>query len=468
MQIPILNGIYTDSNADYRTSYPRNLIPVPKVQGVSKGYLRPAEGLIQFDTTACPGIDRGGFNWKGVLYRVMGTKLVSVAEDGTVSTLGDVGSGGQVVFNPSFDVLGIAASNRLFFWDGAALTENTDLDLGVVLSMIWIDGFFMTTDGENIVVTELNDRYAVNPLKYGSSEVDPDPIEALLKLKNEAYALNRETIEVFDNIGGNLFPFQRIEGAQIQKGVIGPNAGCIFIDKIAFLGNGRNEAPSVYLGANSQTEKIATREIDQILQQFTEAQLAQVVLEAKVDKGHQHLLMHLPDQTWVFDAAATRNLEELVWFKLNSSVVGESTYKARNFIWCYNKWISGDPTQARLAYSTPAISSQYAETIGWDFSTVALYNEGRGAIVHDLELVCLPGRVPLGADPVVWQSYSTDGETWSQEIACPAGKQGEYNSRINWLEPGIFDNTVIHKFRGTSDCFVSFARLEARVEGLAF
>jgi len=121
-----------------------------------------------------------------------------------------------------------------------------------------------------------------------------------------------------------------------------------------------------------------------------------------------------------------------------------------------------------LAYSTPAISSQYAEVVGWDFSTVALYNEGRGAIVHDLELVCLPGRVPLGADPVVWTSYSTDGETWSQEIACPAGKQGERNSRINWLEPGTFDNTVIHKFRGTSDCFVSFARLEARVEGLAF
>ena len=41
MQIPILDGIYTDNNSDFRTAYPVNLIPVPKGQGISAGYLRP-------------------------------------------------------------------------------------------------------------------------------------------------------------------------------------------------------------------------------------------------------------------------------------------------------------------------------------------------------------------------------------------------------------------------------------------
>ena len=45
MQIPILDGIYTDNNSDFRTAYPVNLIPVPKGQGISAGYLRPAEGI---------------------------------------------------------------------------------------------------------------------------------------------------------------------------------------------------------------------------------------------------------------------------------------------------------------------------------------------------------------------------------------------------------------------------------------
>ena len=56
--IPILNGIYTDDAADFRTSYPINMVPVPKQQGISAGYLRPADGIVELGTG--PGIDRGG------------------------------------------------------------------------------------------------------------------------------------------------------------------------------------------------------------------------------------------------------------------------------------------------------------------------------------------------------------------------------------------------------------------------
>src|SRR5574337_841754 len=97
MQVPILNGIYTDGVSDFRTAYPRNMIPVPKQQGVSEGYLRPADGIVELGTG--PGIDRGGINWNSACYRVMGTKLVRIAEDGTTTTLGDVGGTGQVTFD---------------------------------------------------------------------------------------------------------------------------------------------------------------------------------------------------------------------------------------------------------------------------------------------------------------------------------------------------------------------------------
>jgi hypothetical protein len=80
MQIPILSGIYSDPAGDFRTSLPKNMIPVSKEQGISKGYLRPADGITEFGTG--PGTDRGGINWNGILYRVMGTKLVKVAADG--------------------------------------------------------------------------------------------------------------------------------------------------------------------------------------------------------------------------------------------------------------------------------------------------------------------------------------------------------------------------------------------------
>lgn len=464
MQVPILNGIYTDQAPDFRTSLPRNLIPVPKDTGIAKGYLRPADGIVAFATG--PGADRGGITWQGSCYRVMGTKLVRVDVGGTTTALGDVGAGGHVSLDYSFDRLGIASGGRLYYWDGSSLSQVIDPDLGVVVDAHWIAGYWLTTDGTSLVVTELNDPYAVNPLKYGSAESDPDPVVAVSELRNEAYAFGRFTIEVFQNVGGDLFPFQRIEGAQVPRGVIGTHAYAEFLNTFAFVGSGRNEAPAVYLMVPGDTSKLSTREIDQTLLEYTEDELAALVLEARVDKGHQHLYLHLPDQTLVFDAAASKVVGEPVWFTLTSSITGRATYRARGLVWCYDKWLAGDPTSGNVGELVNTAATHYGATTGWDFGTLMLYNEGNGAIVHELELVSLPGRVPLGKDPTVWTSYSLDGQTWSQERGTQAGKQGERLKRIAWRKQGKFDSYRVQRFRGTSDAHLTMARLEVKLEPL--
>lgn len=465
MQIPILNGVYTDEAADFRASYPRNMIPVLGPNGISAGYFRPADGIVSHGTG--PGVDRGAINWNGACYRVMGTKLVSIGIDGTVTEIGDVGTGGQVTMDYSFDYLGINSGSDLYFYNGTTLSKNTDADLGIVNSMLWVDGYFMTTDGEFLVVTELGNPFAVNPLKYGSSEVDPDPIKCLLKVRNEVYALNRHTGEVFDNIGGELFPFQRIEGAQLQRGTLGAHTACVFIESVAFLGSGRNEAPAVWIGANSQTVKISTREVDKIFLDYTEAQLENVVLEARVDKGHQFLYIHLHDQTLVYDASASSVMQERVWFSLTSSITGNSVYRGRNFVWCYDKWLCGDPTSYLIGYLTDSISSHYGDINGWEFGTTIIYNNSVGAMFHQLELVGLTGRIALGTDPTISTSYSVDGESWSQERFIKAGKTGDRLKRLVWFQQGAMRNWRIQRFRGTSDAHISVARLEATLEPLS-
>ena len=468
-QIPILNGIFTDNGPDFRTSYPVNLIPVPKANGISEGFLRPADGLIANGTG--PGVDRGGINWNGVCYRVMGSKLVTVGPTGTITILGDVGDDGNLVtLDYDFDQLGIASNNNLFFWNPvtSTLSQNTDPYLGPVLDMVWVDGYWMTTDGEFLVVTDLGNPLAVNPLKYGSSEIDPDPVVALLKLRNEIYALNRYTIEVFDNVGGDLFPFQRIEGAQIEKGVVGTHACCVYLENIAFLGSGFNESPGIYIGANSQTQKISTQEIDMLLLDYTEAQLAEVKLEARNDRSHQHLYVHLPNKTVVYDASASQDLGQPVWFILTSSLVDYSQYRARNLVWCYDKWLVGDPANSNVGYMSQDISSHYGQKVRWEFATTILYNEGRGAIITNLELVGLTGSVAFGLDPTINTSYSTDGQTWSQQKFIKAGKQGQRAKRLVWFQQGWMRNWRIQRFQGNSDAHIAFARLEAQIEGLAF
>jgi hypothetical protein len=468
MQIPILNGIYTDSTPELRTSYPVNLVPVPKQSGISNGFLRPGDGIVSNGTG--PGIDRGGINWQGDLYRVMGTKLVEINSAGTVTVLGDVGgpTNQLVTFDYSFDELAIASGGRLYYWDGSTLTQVTDPDLGVVLDVVWVDGYFMTTDGEFLVVTELSDPTQVNPLKYGSSEVDPDPVVALLKLRNEVYALNRNTIEVFDNVGGELFPFARIDGAQIQKGVIGTQGCCVFIDRIAFLGSARNEAPGIYVGAAAVTEKISTQEIDNLLLEYTEAQLALVKLEARNDKNHEHLYVHLPDRTIVFDASASKVLETAVWFTLTTTLAGFAQYRARNMVWVYDKWMVGDPQSSNIGYFVQDTGHHWGEQVRWEFGTLIVYNEGNGALFNELELVSLTGSVALGTNPFISTSYSVDGRSFSQDKFIAVGTIGNRKKRLAWFQQGHMRNWRIQRFRGDSDAHVSFVRLEAQIEALAY
>lgn len=464
MQISVLSGTYSDPDADFRTSYPVNLIPVPKDSGISKGYLRPADGVVEVGTG--PGIDRGGINWRGTHYRVMGTKLVSITATGVINELGDVGGAGQVTFDYSFDRLAVTSSGSMYYLIGTSLTKVTDPDLGVALTVVWVDGYFMTTDGTSLVVTDLDNPFLVNPLKYGSSEADPDPVVGLLKIQNEIYALNRYTIEVFDNIGGDLFPFQRIEGAQIQKGAAGTHCCCVIEDSVAFLGGGRNEAPGVYIGSNSQAIKISTREIDQILETYTETQLSLSVMEARVDKGHQHLLLHLPDRTIVYDLAGSSAVQQPLWFVLTSGIVGFSLYRVRNLVWVFDGWQCGDPTTNKIGRLDDSVSTHFGEMARWEFGTTILYNASMGAVIHQLELVCLTGRIAQGKNPTITTSYSLDGEVWSMEKHIYAGKIGDRNKRIVWFQQGHMRNWRIQRFMGTSDAHISIARLEAQLEPL--
>ena len=464
-QVAILSGIYTDANSDFKTSYPRNLVPVALKQGISEGYLRPGDGLIQEGSG--PGVSRGSINWNGQCYRVMGTKLILVDALGGNTVLGDVGDGGWAKMDYSFDRLAIASGARFYYYKDGVLTQVTDPDLGPVYDFMWIDGYFMTTDKKNLVVPNLDDPTSVDPLKYGSSEEDPDDIECLLKLRGEAYALNRYTIEVFNNVGGDHFPFQRVNGAVIQRGAMGARCGVVFMEMIAFLGSGRNESPGVYVANNGTSQSISTRAIEQTLKGYSESTLSNALLEVRVTDNQQLLYVRLPDQTLVYNGIASSMLNQPIWFSLDSGLATPLAYRAANFVWCYDKWLCADPTSTTYGHLTLESSSHYDQVVGWEFKTGIIYNESNGAQFNELELVCLPGRVELGIDPTIWTSYSVDGITWSQERPRRAGMIGNRLRRLTWFGQGLMRNWRIQKFRGNSDAHLSIARLEIDVEALS-
>ena len=465
MQIPILNGVYS-KKVDLDTSYPVNLIPVFIKDGISNGYLRPTDGIDQFADG--PYIDRGGINWNNVCYRVMGSKFIRLNSDGTITIIGDVGSNNKPVsMDYSFDKLAIVSNQNAFYYSpSGGLVQVTDPDLGKPIDVVWVDGYFMFTDGEFLIVTELSDPSQIDPLKYGSSEADPDPVVSLIKIRNEVYVLNRYTIEVFDNVGGQIFPFQRIEGAQIQKGTLGTNACCVFLDSVAFLGSARNESPGIYIGLNGAIKKISSKEVDRILIEYSSDDLSNVKLEQRNDKNSNHLYVHLPDKTLVFDATSSDLIGDDVWFILTSAQNGFTQFRARNFVWCYDKWLVGDTISGNIGYFRDSIGTHWGNKVRWEASTAIIYNQSMGAIFNQIELVAITGETQIGENPSISTSYSYDGKSWSQPKYINVGTIGNSTKRLVWFRNGAMRSWRIQRFMGNTDSRISILRLEVQVEGL--
>jgi hypothetical protein len=462
MQIPLLSGISATQQADFSLSYPINLEGVPVDTGLSKGYLRSAAGAVPFATG--PGVNRGGIEWNGVLYRVMGSKLVSVAQNGAVTILGDVEDDAKPVsFDYGFDRLAVRSNAKLWYWDGIALTQVTDPDLGPVLDLVWMNGHYVTTDGTSIVVTQLSDPTAVDPLKYGSAEADPDMVTGLVRLRNELYATGQDTIQVLYYVGGSGFPFAVNDGATIPLGCVGPKAKALYMQSFAFVGAGRNQGTAVWLAQGGTALKLSTRAIDDFLAQ--EADPGSIVVEARVSRDEHRLLVHLTGKTLVFLDSATRKAGEGVWYVAASGTAMDKPYRLRDAILCYGKWIVGDTESPALGVLDDGIATHFGESVGWQFDTRLLYNQGKGAILHTLELVGLPGRAS-GERPVAFLSYTLDGETWSIERAGVLGRSGDRSKRCQWRPHKRFSNYMGLRFRGNSDALTGWAGLEAEMEVL--
>lgn len=460
--VPIMSGISADGT-DFRTAFPVNLVPIPKDTGLSAGYLKPAEGIITLADGG--GANRGGYFWRGLHYRVMGNTFFAVAADGALTSIGVIAGVNWVTFDESFDYLAINGGGNLYLYDGLTLAQVVDPDLGTSLDVVWINGYFVSTDGAFLISSDINDPFAFNVLRYASSEISPDPVVAVQKVRNEIYALNRYTVEIFGAVvnPGAGFPFARIEGAQIMKGAVGSRACCEFMQALAFVGSGTNDPPAVWMGQSAQAVKLSTRDIDAVLKTYDDATLESVVMESRADLGHDFLYVHLPDQTLVYDGNASAALQQPVWHILKSN----GGYRARGFVWCYGQWNVADPFGTLIGKLTDAVGSHYGDVVSWEFATPIAYNEGRGVQVHELELVALTGDIATGDDPLISTSYSLDGETWSQSRTIRAGRQGERTKRLVWDRMGSFRNWRVQRFQGDSRAHLSFARLEAKFEALS-
>lgn len=459
--ISLLSGITATESADFSIAYPCNLEPVVLKSGLSAGYLRSAIGTRQTGTG--PGIDRGAIVWNGVIYRVMGTRLVSIAGS-VVTDLGDVGAGGPVGLQYGINQLAIQSGTSLYYWDGKTLTKVTDTDLGPCLDQVWFKSQCFTTDGTYVVATQLADPTQVDPGKYQASDTDPDPITGLGAIRNELVAFNTNTIDFFTYVGGSGFPLALNDGASIPIGCVGPRAKCLYVQTYAFVGGGRDQANAVWLMGAGTASKISTRAIDDML--AAELNPAAIRLESRVARDEHRLYVHLSTRTLVYLKTASDAAQQPVWYIAQSGRGADQPYRLRSAVLLNGAWNVGDVASGAFGVLDEATAEHFGEPVGWSFCSELSYNGAKGGILHSLELVGLPGRGTDG-DPIANVSFTTDGETWTREKPARIGKRGQRDKRLSWRPHYRFARYMGMRFRGDSTGLAGFAVLEAELEGLA-
>lgn len=446
--IPLLGGMVANNQAEFVESAPFNLEPVAIDNKISTGQFRAPAGLVTHSTG--PGEDRGAIVWNGRHFRVMGTKLVEIG----VGVIGDVGGSGPVALDYGFDRLSVASGLKLFYLDANGLTQVTDPDLGRVNDALWVDGYYMTTDGSYVVVTQLSDPTQVDPLKYGTAEEDPDMITGLIKVRGEVYVTGRHTIEVMQNVGGNGFPFAVVDGATIPYGCVGPSAKCHFAESFAFVGSARNEALGVHVAGSGTAVKLSTRALDRALAGITDPSIIEMESWAYLDE--KRLLVHLPTETWVYLDGASRKLGERVWYRRSRC--------PRNAVEMDGAWYAA--VGSELGTLSHDVSTILGEPVEWQFDTAFAHGDGASYILGEIELVGLPGRGIFGERATAFFSYSVDGMTYSRERMIQLGEIGQRRRRMIWRPRCRIPHYATFRFRGFDSSMPGFTKIEADVEPL--
>ena len=462
--VTLIKGDKVSNLTDYRDALSVNMYAIEKEVLGARGYMLVYPGLTSFGTGL--GIDRGAnYNEREEAhFRVSGTHLISVSAFGVVTDLGDIPGTSQCRLQNfySFNTQGIIADGRMFLYSAAAgFSEVVDADLGNPIDGVWIDGYYFLTDGEYIYHTDITDESAIDPLKFATAEFMPDPSLGVAKTKdNKIMVFGRYTIEYFANDASENFAFQRLATRAQKLGIVATHAKCEVKGNFYIVGGPKEEAVSVHILAAGASEKVATREVEKILAQYTEPELADIRLETYTKDGSTFILVHLPSEVLCFNETVAKSLGlQYAWSILKTDTIGDNPYRAINGIFDARNslWLYGDKLDASLGKLDDSVVTHYGEKVEWELFTPFLYLEKMS--IDKVEITTIPGFNIID-DATVAISLTENGLTYGGEYWLEYSEPLDYGNRFIFRRLGYVKDFVGFKFRGISTSKMAFGLMK--------
>ena len=466
-ELPITGGFYENRSLPISSQECTNYyVHINQGGGQAKESLFGTAGINQLATSGVLTTDanRGSHVMDGIAYFVNGTSLYRLtrtisgtgAETFALDNLGTVAGSGQVSMADNGTQLCIvvpAATSNAYIWNEGTttftdITSATNFKAnGEPQHVVFVDGYFLfTTDSSKFIVSALNDGTTYSALDVLTAEADPDDIVAPIVHNNIVYIGGGETFEPFQNIGGSGFPFQRIKGGVMNKGVFAPFSLINVSDTFFFIGGGTNEGPSVYAFSGNGFSPVSSDGIDFILEGLTDTQMSNVFAWAYSENGARFVGFALPSTTIVYDLTSQR-WHERKSFDVIDDVADEFRFRVNSVTKAYGRILVGDSIDGRVGELSLDFLDEYGTNIVSRVSTMPFSNNGDRILVALLEAQLEAG---VGNDndsnPTISLERSLDGKTWSDPAERLVGKMGQYQNRAQWRRQGRAANTECFRF----------------------
>lgn len=402
----------------------------------------------------CPGLDllvtvgdgpvRGLWQFGNYGYVVSGINLYRIDTAYNVEYLGMVGGVGPVSMVDNGIQLAVVAEPEMFIYNAVTnvFSQVTDPDFPGALRVDYVDGYFVfiEPDSQRWWQTQLLDGTSVDPTEFASAEGSPDDLTSIIVDHREVWLFGTNSTEVWQDVGGADFAFQRIQGAFIETGCAAPFSVAKMDNTVFWLSLDRRGQGIVYRANGYMPQRVSTHAIEYAISTYSD--VSDAIAYTYQDRGHSFYVLTFPtgNATWVFDVA-TNLWHERAYMTPSTAELGR--HRSNCYMFFNGVHVVGDYENGNLYALSPDVYDDNGSAQKWLRAWRALptgANNLNRTFQHSLQLDCQSGvglTTGQGSDPQAILRWSDDGgHTWSNEHWRSMGAVGEYGRRVIWRRLG--------------------------------
>lgn len=366
-------------------SYQHDSLPISAQQCVNAyAEAEPPDAKTPVAVLLTPGIGdfvnlgagpvRGMIGLDSILYAVAGSTLYRVDANKVVTNVGGAvaGTGLISMATNGTQIIMVNGTNGYVYSVAGGFQLITDVDFHAANTVEFFDQMFLLdwAGTDRFFGSDLLDGLSYPANFFASAEWKPDDLQAVKSDKMRVVLFGKESIELWQNTGAPNFPFQRIEGAGISRGVVGPNAITYEDNTLFFLG----EDLIFYRLQGASPVRVSQHSIESIWKKYSRVNDAQCC--AFTFEGHKFIVLTFPSvpKTWVLDLA-TNKWHEKESRDQNGNQLGR--WRGNCTINIYNQQLVGDAFSGRIGFFSRDLYTEWGNPIRALMTAPPIHGQGR-------------------------------------------------------------------------------------------